>query len=257
MKRKVRVRTRRGIYLLPTVFTVGNLLCGFSSLILASSGQFRTAAVLILLAGVLDALDGRIARLTGTTSEFGVQFDTLADVVSFGIAPAFLSFRWALAPLDRIGWVVCFIFVVCTAMRLARFNIQSSNEDRRFFAGLPSPASAWTIAGVIFAMEQPEPGWVTASYAILVSTLGLLMISRFRYRSFKDLDLRNPRSYVYVLPVAMLLVAVLIQPEWSVLGLGGLYVISGPLGALGGLFGARTEPRSAEEVEIVDGPTSR
>jgi len=126
---------RRGIYLLPTTFTVANLFCGYASIVLASRGDIAQAAVLIVIAGVLDGLDGRIARVTGTTSEFGLQFDSLADIVSFGVAPAILAYHWALQPFGRLGWLVAFIFVVCAAMRLARFNIQTSRGDKRFFAG--------------------------------------------------------------------------------------------------------------------------
>src|SRR5262245_5685169 len=181
-------RLRRGIYLLPTTFTVGNLFCGFVSLVLSSRGEYSLAALAIILAGILDGLDGRIARLTGTTSEFGVQFDSLADVVSFGIAPAFLAYQWALLPLRRGGWLIAFLYVVCAAMRLARFSLQASPADKRYFAGLPSPSAAGTIACTAFAFPAPSPGRLPAVLvAVLVAIVALLMISRVRYRSFHNL----------------------------------------------------------------------
>ena len=246
---------RGGIYLMPTLFTVGNLLCGFSSMILAARGEFGSAAVLIILAGVLDGLDGRIARLTGSTSEFGLQFDSLADAVSFGVAPAMLAYHWTLEPLDRVGWLVAFVFVVCAAMRLARFNIQASRGDKRWFAGLPSPAAAGIVASVAFAFPgAAQTGWTSALRAILIAAVGLLMISRFRYRSFKDLDLRNRRSYIYVLPMAMLLVAIAIQPRFSLLGVSAVYGISGPAAYL---VASLRRQLATDHGETADEPLSR
>jgi CDP-diacylglycerol--serine O-phosphatidyltransferase len=251
---------RRGIYLLPTVFTLGNLLCGFTSLLFAARGEVSEAAVLIVIAGILDGLDGRIARLTGATSEFGVQFDTLADIVSFGVAPAFLAHAWALAPLQRLGWVLAFIFLVCTAMRLARFNIQASRGDKRYFAGLPSPPAAGAVAAAAFVFPEPATGWITVLRAMLVVLLALLMISRFRYRSFKEVDLRDRRSYVYVLPVAIVLVGLALQPRVSMVVVGVLYVLSAPVAYVSGaLRRGLSDDRVAarDEAEIADEPAAR
>jgi CDP-diacylglycerol--serine O-phosphatidyltransferase len=229
-------RLRRGIYLLPTCFTVGNLFCGFFSLVESSRGGFELAALLIIVAGILDGLDGRIARLTGTSSEFGLEFDSLADVVSFGVAPAFLAYRWALSPLDRIGWLIAFLFVICAATRLARFNIQHAASDKRHFVGLPSPPAAAVLASVAFAFPAPPPiRAVTAALAVLVTAVALLMVSRLRYRSFKDFDLRNRRSYIAVLPIAVALVAVLTHPKGAILTLAVAYLLSGPGAYLWGL----------------------
>jgi len=241
-------RARRGIYLLPTLFTVGNLFAGYASVVRSFQGAVEQAALLIIVAGVLDALDGRIARLTGSTSEFGMEFDSLADMVSFGVAPAMLAYRWALEPLGRIGWVVAFIYVVCAAMRLARFNIKGRIEDKRYFAGLPSPMAAGSLATVAFAFPQPRtesPAQVLLT--LLTALVGLLMISRFRYRSFKELDLGNRRSYVYVLPLATVLVAIAIVPRWAMLTVASLYLLSAPLTYVISLvrrrvFGAADEP---------------
>jgi CDP-diacylglycerol--serine O-phosphatidyltransferase len=223
-----RRRLRRGIYLLPTLFTTGNLCCGFFSLIESAREHYEMAAILIIVAGVLDGLDGRIARLTGTTSEFGVEFDSLADIASFGIAPAFLAYEWALAPFHRVGWLVAFLFVACAATRLARFNIQHSASDKRFFAGLPSPAAAGVVASVAFAFPEPpvQLGW-SVLVGVLVAAVALLMVSRIRYRSFKGVDLRSRRSYLSVLVIVLALVAVLVHPR-SLMVLAGLYLAWGP-----------------------------
>ena len=251
-----RRKLRRGIYLLPTSFTTGNLCCGFFSLIESARGQYELAAVLIIAAGVLDGLDGRIARLTGTTSEFGVEFDSLADIASFGIAPAFLAYEWALQSFHRIGWLIAFLFVACAATRLARFNLQHGSSDKRFFAGLPSPAAAGTIASVAFGFPDPpaQLGW-SVLVGALVSAAALLMVSHIRYRSFKGLDLRSPRSYLSVLVVVLALVIVLVHPR-SMMVLAGLYLLWGPAGWLAGWLsrGRATRQPAPGVEEAVDGP---
>ncbi len=223
-----RRKLRRGIYLLPTAFTTGNLCCGFFSLIESSRERYEIAAILIIAAGVLDGLDGRIARLTGTTSEFGVEFDSMADISSFGIAPAFLAYEWALQPFHRVGWLVAFLFVACAATRLARFNIQHGSSDKRYFAGLPSPAAAGAIASVAFAFPEPPAllGW-SVLIGVLVVSAALLMVSHIRYRSFKSLDLKSPRSYLSVLAIVLVLVAVLVHPR-SLMVIAALYLLWGP-----------------------------
>jgi CDP-diacylglycerol--serine O-phosphatidyltransferase len=223
-----RRKLRRGIYLLPTLFTTGNLCCGFFSLIESARGRYDHAAILVIVAGVLDGLDGRIARLTGTTSEFGVEFDSLADIASFGIAPAFLAYEWALEPFHRVGWLVAFVFVACAATRLARFNIQHGSVDKKFFVGLPSPAAAGMIAAVAFAFPDPptQLGW-SVLVGVLVATVAFLMVSRVRYRSFKGFDLRSRRSYLTVPLLVVALVAVLSHPH-SIMILAAVYVLWGP-----------------------------
>lgn len=252
-------RLRRGIYLLPSTFTVGNLFCGFFSLVLASRGQYETAALVLIVAGILDALDGRIARLTGTTSEFGVEFDSLADIVSFGVAPAFLAYQWALYPLRRGGWLVAFLYVVCAAMRLARFNLRSSIADKRYFAGLPSPSAAGMIACAAFAFPAPPTArWVSIAIAVVVVSVAGLMISRIRYRSFHNLDLRKRQRYFYVLGIAIALVFILAHPKGTLLTLVVLYVLYAPAAYLVGALRrgrAPGEPLPAREpTEAADGP---
>ena len=255
-------RFRRGIYLLPTLFTIGNLFCGYSSVVYSSRGSFHLAALLIIVAGILDGLDGRIARLTGSTSEFGLQFDSLADVVSFGIAPACLVYHWTLTPLGRTGWLIAFLFVVCAAMRLARFNLQTSLVDKRFFVGLPTPAAAGALASMAIVFpDAPQAKWISVLLAVVVVGVALQMISRLRYRSFKDFDLRNRRSYVYALPIAALLVGLVAVPE-VLLVLAALYLLSGPAAYGWGLM-RRGRVRSVEAVEqggspeVVDEPALR
>ncbi|HKQ59989.1 MAG TPA: CDP-diacylglycerol--serine O-phosphatidyltransferase [Candidatus Polarisedimenticolaceae bacterium] len=244
---------RRGIYLLPTLFTVGNLFCGFWSLVLVSRERIYWAAAMIVFAALLDGLDGRMARMTGTTSEFGVQFDSLADAVSFGVAPALLAYRWGLIPLGRLGWLLAFLFCVCAAMRLARFNIQAG-RDRRFFVGLPAPMAALVLAsGALVRPELPTGIPATVLLGLTTACLALLMVSRIRYRSFKELDLRRRRSYVWVLPLAALLIAFVLHPlVWMLAAIGG-YLISGPAFYLGGLVRRTwTRPRADVPAEVSD-----
>ena len=255
-------RLRRGIYLLPTMFTTGNLCCGFFSLIESAREHYEMAAILIIVAGVLDGLDGRIARLTGTTSEFGVEFDSLADIASFGIAPAFLAYEWALSPFQQVGWLVAFLFVACTATRLARFNIQHGTSDKRFFAGLPSPAAAGMVATVAFAFPDPpaQLGW-SVLIGVMVAATALLMVSRIRYRSFKGFDLRSRRSYVSVVAIVLVLAVVLAHPR-SLMALAGAYLLWSPIVWLAGWLmrgrGMRAgEPASPVNEEAAHGTSAR
>jgi len=238
---------RRGTSLLPSLFTTGNLFLGFWSIVKTLDGKFETAAPLIGGAVVLDMLDGRIARLTGTQSEFGAQLDSLADAVSFGVAPALLAYVWALALVPRAGWPAAFLFLVCGVMRLARFNVQHNVVDSRYFVGLPIPAAAAQVAAIVFVIpEPPSPAdrWQATAMLVLVVVLGFLMVSTFRYRSFKSFDLRRRRSYMTVLGVALLFLLVAAHPEATLLAVTTLYTVSGPLAwAIG--WQRRREPPSA------------
>jgi CDP-diacylglycerol--serine O-phosphatidyltransferase len=223
---------RRGTSLLPSLFTTGNLFLGFWSIVKTIDGRFEVAAPLIGGAVVLDMLDGRIARLTGTQSEFGAQFDSLADAVSFGVAPALLAYVWALSLVPRAGWPAAFLFLVCGVMRLARFNVQRTIVDSRYFVGLPIPAGAAQVAAIVFVMPDPPPvseRWQAIAMLVLVVVLAFLMVSTFRYRSFKSFDLRRRRSYMTVLGVALLFLLIAAHPEASLLAVTTLYTVSGPL----------------------------
>src|SRR6187455_1332179 len=171
-------RARRGIYLLPSMFTMANMFCGYACIVYSMRGEFATAAPFIGFAIVLDMLDGRIARMTGSTSAFGIEFDSLADVISFGIAPAILSFSWGLQPLGRLGWAAGFLFLAAAAVRLARFNIQAGSHDKRYFVGMPSPAAAGIPAATVFAYPS---GFQTSTEAVPVLAMvlvpALLMVS--------------------------------------------------------------------------------
>ncbi len=231
-RRRRRSRSvRRGMYVLPALFTVGNLFCGYVSVVKATTGEFEVASLLILIAALLDALDGRVARLTGTSSEFGLQFDSIADIVSFGVAPAVLAFSWSLSSYGRVGWAVSFLFVICGAMRLARFNIQSSHQDRRYFIGLPIPAAACVVAATVFAHPRTPDAdgdpLIGGMLLMLVALVSLLMVSRVRYRSFKDLDLGSRKSYKYLLVPAAILMAVAVHPQVMLMLAGFAYLLSG------------------------------
>ena len=191
-------RFRRGVYLLPSMFTVANLFCGYACVVYATRADFDTAALFIGVAMVLDTLDGMIARLTNTTSAFGVQLDSLADVVSFGMAPAILAFTWGLWPLKRLGWAAGFIYVTAAAMRLARFNIQTTTAaDKRHFVGLPSPAAGAVIASTIYMWPEPLQEWREALPALaMVLVPAFLMVSTIRFRSVKAIDLGRDRKSV-------------------------------------------------------------
>src|SRR4051812_2903620 len=172
-----RPRLRRGVSLLPSLFTMGNMFCGYACVVYSMRGEYETAAPFIGFAIVLDMLDGRIARLTGTTSDFGIEFDSLADVISFGVAPAILSFAWGLSPLGRLGWAAGFLFVSAAAMRLARFNIQSaSGGDKRYFVGMPSPAAAAVPAATVYAYPYGLNDYRAALPALVMVVLPAVLM---------------------------------------------------------------------------------
>ncbi len=227
---RVRRRLQRGIYLLPSLFTIGNILLGFYALVCGLRGDFQKAALLVFAAGILDGLDGRIARLTGTESEFGREFDSLADVIAFGVTPALLSYRWGLDSLGRLGWLVPLLYVVCTATRLARFNVQTKAVDSRYFVGLPAPAAACTLASILFFRPsvQQVPLWGLALVIVAILILAGLMVSTFRYWSPKRIDLRQRWSYRMAFPVAAVLLVVAYHPPAFFFAVGVLYSLSGP-----------------------------
>jgi CDP-diacylglycerol--serine O-phosphatidyltransferase len=223
-------RFKRGAYLLPTLFTVGNLFCGYTSLVATIRGRFELAATMVFIAAALDLLDGRVARMTGTSSEFGREFDSLSDALSFAVAPALLVQQWGLPPLGRVGWLASFLFVACGVVRLARFNIQSGGLDKRFFIGLPIPAAAMALASCVEVSPAGPPArWLEGAVLALLCVLSVLMVSRLRFRSFKDLDLKGRLPSVAVVAVALAFVAVALDPPNVMLALSLAYVISGLL----------------------------
>jgi len=224
-------RFRRGVYLLPSMFTMANMFCGYACIVHAMRGELATAALFIGFAFVLDMLDGRIARMTGTTSAFGVEFDSLADVISFGVAPAILSFKWGLEPIGQVGWAAGFLFVAAAAVRLARFNIQSGSQDKRYFVGLPSPAAAVIPASTVFAYPAGFQGYAEAWPVLgMVIVPALLMVSTVRYRSFKTFDLQSRRSYPVLFLLALGLALLASSPRVLLIAMAYTYLASAFIG---------------------------
>jgi CDP-diacylglycerol--serine O-phosphatidyltransferase len=220
-------RFRRGVYLLPSLFTVANLFCGYACVVHATRADFDTAALFIGIAMVLDTMDGLIARLTNSSSAFGVQLDSLADVVSFGLAPAILAFTWGLWPLQRLGWAAGFIYVTAAAMRLARFNIQTTAAgDKRYFVGLPSPAAAAVPAATVYLLPYGLHEARTALPALaMVLVPALLMVSTIRFRSVKAIDMGWRRTYLGLFIAAVCLAAIATQPRLALVILAYGYVV--------------------------------
>lgn len=224
---------KRGVYLLPNLFTTGSLFSGFYAIVAAMNGQFENAAIAIFVSMILDGLDGRVARLTNTQSKFGEEYDSLADMVAFGVAPGLVAFTMNLQSLGKIGWVATFIYVAGAALRLARFNTQIGSTDKRYFVGLPSPAAAAVVAGVIWTLHGFEQTKLITYFTMLVvSGVGILMVSNVLYYSFKELDLKRRVPFAAIL--IMVLVFAVISLEPSIVLLGGflLYTLSGPFQAL-------------------------
>ncbi len=229
---------RRGIYLLPNLFTTGAMFAGFYAIVAAIDGDFAHAVIAVFVAAILDGLDGRIARLTHTQSEFGVQYDSLSDLVSFGLAPSLVLYTWSLADLrhygpvwGKIGWTAAFLYAACAALRLARFNTQVGVIDKRYFQGLASPAAAGLLMSYVWAASSLDfsgRSLVFLTLALVVPT-GLLMVSRFRYISFKGWPVGEKVPFLAILVVVLVLVALTIDPPRVLFVVFLLYVLSGPV----------------------------
>jgi CDP-diacylglycerol--serine O-phosphatidyltransferase len=230
-RRKVVAPLRRGVFLLPVTITSLGLLSGFYSIVSSINGHFEVAAVMIAIAFVCDGLDGRVARASRTSSEFGVEYDSLSDVVAFGVAPACLAYTWALKPLNGIGIVIAGMFVVCGALRLARFNIQTESVDKSRFVGLPIPGAAAMIAGTALAYSYFElnmPRTLTTVMAPITLALGLLMISRVPYPSFKTITLHKRAPIELTIGVLMAAAMLFALPQLTAFILSTVFVLSGP-----------------------------
>lgn len=220
------------IYVLPNLVTTGNIFFGFFAVIQAFRGDFLKSAYAIVVASVFDLMDGRLARLTRSTSKFGAEYDSLCDLISFGMAPAVLLYMWALQPFERIGWLACFLFLACGALRLARFNVQAGVIEKAYFQGLPIPMAAGIVASSVLAFEDlglealGNP-WLLA----MTFLLGFVMVSTFRYRSFKDLDLKERLPFRYLIFGVILLVVVAYRPEVNLFFMFLTYAV------LGAVFG--------------------
>ena len=238
-------RVRRGVYLLPSMLTASNLLCGYASVVYSTRGDFDTAAILIGIAMIVDALDGFFARLTHSQSAFGAELDSLADVVSFGVAPAILAFTWGLFSLGRLGWAAGFIYVAATAIRLARFNIQTSTYDKRYFAGLPSPAAASVTASTVFLYPWGIQDYRAAALALpMLLVPGFLMVTTVRFRSIKAIDVGWRRSPRRLLVAIVALAAIATHPRIALVVLSYSYVAA----AVGVFLYSRLRRRSVSSL---------
>ncbi len=229
-----RDRMKKGIYVLPNLFTTANLFCGFYSAIASMKGMYEIAAISILIAVVLDSLDGRIARMTHTTSKFGGEYDSLCDLVTFGVAPGILVYNWSLLSYGKLGWLASFLFVVCGALRLARFNVQIGVIDSRFFNGLPIPGGAAVLAtGVnLFYYLGGEGRFPNLSIMVGVVAIALFMVSSIHYYSFKDLNFFARQPFMSFILIVLVLVIVVANPEIMLFTFAFGYSLSGPAWAL-------------------------
>ncbi|MFH1758215.1 MAG: CDP-diacylglycerol--serine O-phosphatidyltransferase [Pseudomonadota bacterium] len=244
---------RKGIYILPNLFTATSLFCGFFSLLRTLQEDFYTAAIFILISGLLDGMDGKIARYTNTTSRFGVEFDSLADVIAFGVAPGMLVYAWALEPFGRLGWLAAFLYVVCGALRLGRYNIQVNTVESRYFSGLPIPAAAGLIATGILVFYKLGDTGVSKHLTVLITTyiLAFLMVSTVKYYGFKDIELFRRKPFRWLVIAILLIIVVAYEPEYTLLGLLLIYAVSGPITAIIFLRQRRTsKPLQAEEKAV-------
>jgi CDP-diacylglycerol---serine O-phosphatidyltransferase len=220
---------RRGIYILPNLFTTGALFAGFYAIVQAMNGRFENAAVAIFVAMVLDGLDGRVARLTHTQSEFGAEYDSLSDMVSFGVAPSLVMYEWALKDLGKMGWVAAFIYCAGAALRLARFNTNIEIVDKRYFQGLPSPAAAALVAGFVWIMigHSIDPSQVRWLACVMTIFAGLTMVSNVKFWSGKEINLRRSVPFVVILGMVGGLLVISSYPEGVLFGLFVTYALSG------------------------------
>ncbi len=234
MKSDKRENLRKGVYVLPNLITAGSLFAGFYVIIASTDGNFVRAAWFILLSAILDGLDGKVARLTGTTSKFGVEMDSLADVVAFGVAPGVLMYTWALKPYGKLGWLAAFLYVVCGALRLARFNVQVDTVESKRFVGMPIPAAAGIVATcVLLFYELGGTGTIKkVSVLMLVFLLAFLMVSNIKYFSLKDPDLFKRQPFMMLVAAIMIMILIVAKPEIMLFCIGMIYLVSGPIGYL-------------------------
>ncbi|HYW03888.1 MAG TPA: CDP-diacylglycerol--serine O-phosphatidyltransferase [Gammaproteobacteria bacterium] len=243
-------RRRRGIYLLPNLFTTAALFFGFYAIVAAMNGNFRLASIGIFVAMLMDGLDGRVARMTHTQSDFGKEYDSLSDMISFGLAPALVVYSWALSGMSqygwywaKVGWLGAFVYAAGGALRLARFNTQAERQDRRYFQGLPSPSAAAVIAGMVWVCREAGISGHDFGFPALILTViaGLLMVSNFRYHSFKHINLNERVPFRYILAVVLVFILIAINPAQVLFGVFFLYLCSGPV--LAGMRRLRGGPR--------------
>lgn len=245
LRKDKRENVRKGVYLLPNLITAAGIFAGFYVIIASTSGQYQKAAWFIMLAAVFDGLDGKVARLTGTASKFGVELDSLADVISFGVAPGVLLYEWALRPFGKLGWLAAFLYVICGALRLARFNVQVSTVESRRFIGMPIPAAACIVATcVLLFYELGGTGTIKmVSMVFLVFLLAFLMVSNVKYLSLKDPELFKRQPFIMLVLAIILLIVIVAKPEIMLFLIGMAYLVSGPVGYF---FGKKLLPVKKE-----------
>lgn len=224
----------KAIYLLPNLFTTAALFCGFYAVIAASQNFFDNAAIAIFVAMIMDFLDGRVARMTNTESSFGAQYDSLSDMVSFGVAPALVAYHWALADLKKYGWLCAFVYAACVALRLARFNVQRPKIDKKYFRGLPSPAAAAVVAGFVWfcvtrGIDPHQTAFAAYLLALLVVFEAWFMVSNILYYSFKDFDLKSHVPFVNLLIIVVALALISVDPSSLLFLIFVMYAFGGPL----------------------------
>jgi CDP-diacylglycerol--serine O-phosphatidyltransferase len=226
---------RRGVYLLPNLLTTAGLFAGFYAIVASVNGQFEAAAMAIFIAMILDGLDGRVARMTKTQSAFGAEYDSLCDMVSFGVAPALVMFNWSLTELGKFGWAAAFVYVACAALRLARFNTQIESADKRYFTGVASPAAAAIIASLVWCGVDTglTPGQINkpaaAAMALITLVTGIAMVLNLKYHSFKGLGAEGRVPFAVIIGVVLLFFLITIDPPRVLLAIFGLYALSGPV----------------------------
>jgi len=248
-RRRKKADRKRGIFVLPNLITTTSLFFGFFCIICSIQERFETAALAILISMVLDGLDGRIARLTNTTSQFGVEYDSLADLIAFGLAPALMVFLWALEPLGRLGWLAAFLFMACGALRLARYNVQVGTLDGNFFNGLPIPAAAVMVSVTVLLFEHLDvpPEQFSTFLMVMIFALSFLMISTIRYVSFKSLDYFRKKSFNSLVIGLLLLVVIAAKPHIMSFLVSFVYVLSGPVAFLARIVRRRTREEDKTE----------
>ncbi|MDO6427808.1 CDP-diacylglycerol--serine O-phosphatidyltransferase [Thalassotalea sp. 1_MG-2023] len=229
--KKVSNSPNRGIYLLPNLLTTAGLFSGFFAVVSSMNGHFESAAIAIFIAMIFDGLDGRVARMTNTQSEFGAEYDSMADMVSFGIAPGLVAYNWALSDMGKFGWLAAFVFVAAAALRLARFNTQVGVADKRYFQGLASPAAAGVVASLVWLGTEYEINGHDIGFimGLITITAGLLMVSNFRYNSFKEVDWKGKVNFIVVLLIVLVFVIVAASPAELLSAIFVLYAASGPI----------------------------
>ncbi|WP_119344219.1 CDP-diacylglycerol--serine O-phosphatidyltransferase [Facilibium subflavum] len=236
MKEEQPEHRSKGIYILPNLFTSASLFAGFFAIVSAFNSHFILSAVCIFLAAIMDSLDGRVARLTNTQSAFGAEYDSLADIVSFGVAPALIIYFWAVKHIAQFGWAVSFIYLACVALRLARFNTQLEEQSKRYFTGLPCPSAAATIAGFVWFCNslgyKVAQGGVTFFATIITLYLSAMMVSNIKFRSFKDFDLKGKLVFTQAVLVVFFIAVIFIDPSITLFVIFMLYALSGSFAAV-------------------------